>query len=57
MKNVAILCTVAGIVALGIAVGVRLLNLQPLLNNPVSGLWKASTALLLAAIAIGVNKQ
>jgi len=47
----------AGIAAFVIAVVIRLANLSPLLNNPVVGLWRASIALLLIAIALGVNKK
>ena len=56
MKNVALLSIIVGVIALAIAVIVRLMNLQPLLNNPVTGMWKVCVALLLLAIAIGTNK-
>jgi len=57
MKNLNQICIMGGIAALAVAVILRLLNLQPLIHNPVTGLWKVCVALLLVAIAIGVNKK
>jgi len=57
MKNLNQICIMGGIAALAVAVILRLLNLQPLIHNPVTGLWKVCVGLLLIAIAIGVNKK
>lgn len=57
MKMLGILCLVGGIGVLALAVALRVMYLQPLLQNPVTGLWKVSVTLLLIAIAIGVNKK
>jgi len=56
MKNLASVCIIGGIAVLVVAVALRLVNIQPLLANPVPGLWRISVVLLLTAIAIGVNK-
>ncbi len=57
MKNLNQICIMGGIAALVVAIIIRLLNMQPLIHNPVTGLWKVCVALLLVAIAIGVNKK
>ena len=57
MKNLGIICAGGGIAALALAIVLRLADLKPLLSHPIPGLIKVCSLLLLAAIAIGVNKQ
>jgi hypothetical protein len=57
MKNLGVLCIIAGVAVLALGVILRVTHIQPLVNNPVPGLWRISESLLLIAIAIGVNKQ
>lgn len=52
--NIAI---IGGAVVLAVAIVLRISDIGPLLANPVTALWKVSIALLLLAIAIGVNKS
>ncbi|MCH7504301.1 hypothetical protein IID04_01505 [PVC group bacterium] len=52
--NIAI---IGGAIVLAVAIVIRISDIGPLLANPVTGLWKVSIALLLLAIAIGVNKS
>lgn len=47
---------VAGALVLVGAIIIRLANIGPLLENPTLALWRVSVAVLLLAIAIGVNK-
>jgi hypothetical protein len=56
MKNIGIACIGAGVAVLVLATVLRLTHVQPLISNPVPGLWRISESLLLIAIAIGVNK-
>ena len=56
MKKMGLVCLMAGVAVLILAAVLRLTHVQPLINNPVPGLWRVSESLLLIAIAIGVNK-
>ncbi|MCX5686362.1 MAG: hypothetical protein NTW09_02720 [Candidatus Omnitrophica bacterium] len=56
MKNLAKACIIGGVAVFAIAVIARLANLQPLVDNPATGLWRVSVTILLTAIAIGVNR-
>jgi hypothetical protein len=57
MKSAGMVLILAGLLVFAAAVAFRLMNLQPLINEPVTGLWKVSVVILLAAIAVGVNKK
>jgi hypothetical protein len=57
MEKIAQALIIGCVVALAAAIVFRLLNMEPLLANPVVGMMKLSMVLSLLAIAIGVNKK
>ena len=56
MKKVSDACILGGVVVLELAIIEKMLNSGLFLVGP-AGLWKVSIALLLIAIALGVNKE